>query len=195
MNTISINNLLNLYDNPTEFKILILVILLISIVILNVFSKIYTPKYTTSKNTLSLPFSNEEIENIVTSVLESWNNSNIDEVIKNFYTDNLIKKQKKHITQNHIRDLTENIYEIKIDGLNKLSKNKNRIKINISFQAKYIRIYGENYNDYLGVSRFGSRAMLRNTPSQPVTKKIVQRWWFKLEDGELKADKFSPEIL
>lgn len=195
MNTISVNNLLNLYDNPTEFKILILIILLFSVIILNVFSKLHTPKYTPNENILSYPFSNKEIENIVISVLESWNNSNIDEVIKNLYTYNLIKKQRKHITQNHIRDLTEDISKIKIEGLNKLTKHTKKISIEVSFQAKYIRIYGENYNDYLGVSRFGSRAMLRNTPSQPVTKKIAQRWWFILDDGELKADKFSPEII
>lgn len=158
-------------------------------ILLNFLPKI---RYSYEKNT---PYSlnNDNIEDIVIKVLTTWNDENIDN--DDIYSDTLKINQSKHIAKNKSYQKKEQIDVIKVDGLRKFKKKDNGFTLIVSITLNYRRYNNrssEGYNLLLPTS-----AQYIDSLVPPIKKyifnneKIVQKWWFIYEDGNLKVDKFK----
>lgn len=166
---------------------------LLLIIFFFIFERLNTPKYKKTKNVRNDLIDIREIEDVVISVLESWNKKNLSSE-KNFYSSDLLRKQEKHLVKNGVQDKSEMIWDVKVEGLNNFTIHKNKITIEVSFIARFNCIYGDN-NYLLGIAPFDFRTFIKTEQTEEENRfnviKDVQKWQFILEDGQLRADKFN----
>ena len=99
-----------------NFKGFLSLLCLLLIIFFFIFERFNTPKYKKTKNVRSDLIDIREIEDVVISVLESWNKKNFSSE-KNFYSSDLLRKQEKHLVKNGVQDKSEMIWDVKVEGL------------------------------------------------------------------------------